>query len=165
MSRAEEIVGVAARLLEAEGEEALTMRRLAAELGIAAPSLYKHVRGKEEIEAALQELALRGMGERLAEAGPGLAAVARAYRAWARENPRLYALATGRPLWRDRLTPGVEAAAAAPLMKAVDGDQDRARALWALAHGLVDLELAGRFPPGADVDAAWRAAIAAFEDD
>ena len=39
----------------------------------------------------------------------------------------------------------------------------RARALWGLAHGLVDLELAGRFPPGADIDAAWAAAVASFD--
>jgi hypothetical protein len=38
-----------------------------------------------------------------------------------------------------------------------------ARALWAFAHGTVMLELDQRFPPGADLDAAWEAGIAAFQ--
>jgi hypothetical protein len=44
----------------------------------------------------------------------------------------------------------------------VGGDGDRARAVWAFAHGMAELELADRFPPGADVDAAWRAGVTAF---
>jgi hypothetical protein len=47
-------------------------------------------------------------------------------------------------------------------MVAAQGNIDRARALWGLAHGLIALELAGRFPPDADVHAAWEAGIAAF---
>jgi hypothetical protein len=33
---------------------------------------------------------------------------------------------------------------------------------WAAAHGLVSLEIAGRFPPGTDLDAAWRALAGAL---
>ena len=43
-----------------------------------------------------------------------------------------------------------------------DGDEHRARLLWAAAHGLVVLELADRFPPGADLDAAWTELVAAL---
>ena len=39
----------------------------------------------------------------------------------------------------------------------------RARALWVFAHGMVMLELDHRFPPDADLDAAWRAGVAAFQ--
>jgi hypothetical protein len=85
------------------------------------------------------------------------------YRSWATAHPRLYEVATRRPLARDRIGEGVESAAAARIVAAVDGDEHRARALWALAHGLVDLELANRFPPGADLDATWRTALMAFE--
>jgi AcrR family transcriptional regulator len=161
MSRRTEILDVAERLLTAEGLPALTMRRVADEMGIRAPSLYKHVRSKEDIEAGLQERALVSMAKALAPARdlPALAAV---YRSWARSHPQLYAVATNGPLHRDRLSPGVEAAAAAPVVAAVGGDEHRARALWALAHGLVTLELAGRFPPGADLDRTWATAVAAF---
>ena len=162
VSRRDEVLDAAARILEDGGPEAVTMRRLAEALGVRAPSLYKHVRGKPEILAALQERALRGIAEALAPAGDDLAAMARAYRAWARANPRLYELSTRRPLDRERLPPGVEEAAAAPILRAAGGDRDAARALWGLAHGLVDLENAGRFPPDADVDAAWTYAITAL---
>lgn len=163
MTRREEILDVAQDLLEREGPDALTMRALAERLGIRAPSLYKHVAGKDDIIAGLQERALVAFTTHLGTAGPGLGGLARAYREWARANPRLYELATRRPLARDRLTPGVESAAAAPVVRAAGGEEHRARALWALAHGLVDLELADRFPPGADLDRTWRAAVAAFE--
>ena len=56
----------------------------------------------------------------------------------------------------------MEDAAAAPLIRAAGGNIAAARALWGLAHGLVDLELAGRFPPGADITAAWEYAISAL---
>ena len=42
-------------------------------------------------------------------------------------------------------------------------DPDLARAAWAAVHGLVALELADRFPPDADLDAAWAAAVRALE--
>ncbi|MEV0651222.1 WHG domain-containing protein [Phytomonospora sp. NPDC050363] len=37
-----------------------------------------------------------------------------------------------------------------------------ARAVWAFAHGMVVLELEDRFPPDADLDAAWRVGCEAF---
>jgi AcrR family transcriptional regulator len=163
VSRRDEILDAAQELLQLEGPEAMSMRRLAEALGIRAPSLYKHVRGKEEIIAALQERALRAMAEALRDAEPGLRDLAAAYRAWALAHPEPYSLVTRHPLDRERLSPGVEDAAAAPLLAATGGDIDRARALWALAHGLVDLELAGRFPADADLDATWRAALDLFD--
>lgn len=164
MSRRDEIVDAAERVLRAEGPEALTMRRLAEVLGMRAPSLYKHVHGKEEITAALQERALIGLAAALNAAAPGVRGLADAYRTWALANPQNYELVSRYPLDRERLSPGVEDAAAAPLLAAVHGDLARARALWGLAHGLVDLELAGRFPVDADLDASWRSAIDLFEN-
>ena len=41
------------QLLEEEGLEALTMRRLAERVGIRAPSLYKHLPDKAALEAAI----------------------------------------------------------------------------------------------------------------
>ena len=163
MSRRDEILDVAANVLEQQGVDALTMRDLAARMGMRAPSLYKHVRDKDDIIAGLQERALIDMAQHLALAAPGLAALGAAYRSWATAHPRLYEVVTRRPLARDHIAPGVELAAAAPILAAARGDEHLARALWALAHGLVDLELSHRFPPGADLDATWRTAITAFE--
>ena len=91
-----------------------------------------------------------------------LLAIATAYRDFARARPHLYRLMTERPLARDRLVPGVEARAAAPLIEAVGGDAALARAAWAFAHGMAILELNGRFPPDADLDEAWRRGLDVF---
>jgi AcrR family transcriptional regulator len=51
--RLAQIVDAAEDLLEEQGPDGLTMRTLAARLGIQAPSLYKHVAGKDELEVLL----------------------------------------------------------------------------------------------------------------
>jgi AcrR family transcriptional regulator len=160
-SRQRAVLDAARELLTREGVEALTLGRVAKALGIRPPSLYKHFAGKREIEAALIAEGFEAFAAALAAARPDLAAIARAYRAFALEHPHLYRLMTSGPLPRDLLPGGLEERAAAPLLRAA-GDPDRARAAWAFAHGMVDLELAGRFPPGADLDAAWADAIGAF---
>jgi hypothetical protein len=69
---------------------------------------------------------------------------------------------TERPLRRELLAPGVEARAAAPVVAAAGGDGDLARAAWAFAHGMTILELNDRFPPDADLDAAWSRGVEAL---
>jgi AcrR family transcriptional regulator len=166
--RRREIVETALRILEAEGRDALTMRRLAGEIGIRAPSLYKHFPDKAAVEIALIEIGFTGMAEALEAAleqeddHSPLERLATAYRQYALDHPHLYRLLTGEPLPRERLRPGVEDRAAWPLVRVVQ-DPDRARALWAFAHGMVILELNSRFPPNADLDAAWRAGVEGFE--
>ena len=51
--RRREIVEAARLIVERDGESALTMRRLAADLGMKAPSLYKHFPDKEALELEL----------------------------------------------------------------------------------------------------------------
>ena len=148
------------------------MRRLADAMGIRAPSLYKHVESKEEIEALLIAEALREVGTELQRAvaglrhgvsrGRALTELGRAYRRWALAHPHLYRLVTGGPLPRERLPEGLESWAAEPVIIAVGGDPDRARAAWAFAHGMTILELDGRFPRNADLDAAWGVGINRF---
>ena len=165
--RGREIVAAARALLESEGPEALSMRRVADHLGIRAPSLYRHLPDKAALEAAIVSEGLAEQGRAFAAALAGapdapLVALAAAYRRFARDHPHLYRLMTEGPLPRDMLTPGVEAEAARPLLAAVGDDADLARAVWAFAHGMSILEIDGRFPPGADLDAAWRAGLKAL---
>jgi len=160
--RQREILDVARRLLADDGVEALTLGRIARELGIRTPSLYKHVDSKRAIEVALIAEGLEASADALERAAPDLASLAAAYRRFALEQPQLYRLMTERPLPREELPPGLEERAAAPLIRAL-GDADLARATWAFAHGMVQLELAGRFPPDADLDAAWATAVAALQ--
>ncbi|WP_236239250.1 TetR/AcrR family transcriptional regulator [Streptomyces sp. CC228A] len=51
----ERIVAAAAALVDAEGLEAVSTRRLAAELGVSGPSLYNHFRTKDEILEAVAD--------------------------------------------------------------------------------------------------------------
>ena len=169
--RLEQIVDTARDLLEREGPEGLTMRRLAERLGIRAPSLYKHVADKDELEALLIARALREQGTETHAAVDGLprrgsrrvalTELARAYRAWALAHPHLYRLATEGPLPRERLPEGLEAWAAETVVR-LAGTEQKARAVWAFAHGMTILELDGRFPPGADLEAAWRSGVEAL---
>jgi AcrR family transcriptional regulator len=165
--RAAEIVDAARNILEKEGRDGLTMRRLGDELGIRAPSIYKHFTDKSAVESALIEDALAEIGTALhaALARPGRhRAVARllaTYRAFAVAHPNLYRLATAGPLDRAALAPGLEDWAGAPFFLAT-GDAHRAQALWAFAHGMVILEIDERFVPGSDLDRTWKAGAAAF---
>jgi AcrR family transcriptional regulator len=163
--RQRQIVEAARAILEQYGEDGLTMRRLAEALGMRAPSLYKHFSDKAAVEVALMQIGLQEAGagiERALRSPKKLEAVAAAYRRFALDHPHLYRLMTTRPLPRERLASGVEAGAAAPLLTAAGGDLDRARAIWGMAHGMVLLELDGRLPDDADIDAAWRVGVHAF---
>jgi hypothetical protein len=112
------------------------------------------------ISAGFEELAVV-LETALDDADP-LGSLALAYRRYARQHPHLYRLMTEHPLQRERLAPGAEDRARRPALRAVRDDADLARALWAFVHGLTILELNDRFPPDADVDAAWACGLEAF---
>jgi AcrR family transcriptional regulator len=164
--RAREIVTAARELLEREGPDALSMRRVAQSLGIRAPSIYKHLPDKDALEAAIistgfeEQSAL--FGAAIENCDDPLGALATAYRDFARHHPHLYRLMTERALNRELLVPGSEESAALPLYQATGENLDLARAAWAFAHGMTILELNSRFPLDADLDAAWRQGIDAL---
>jgi AcrR family transcriptional regulator len=85
------IVTAARELAEAEGWDAVTTRRLAAEIEYSQPVLYSHFSGKDAIMAAV---ALEGFADLAAElraARPGgVAAVAAAYAEFGERRPALY---------------------------------------------------------------------------
>jgi len=154
--RARQIVDAARDLVERDGPDALTMRALAARVGVRAPSLYKHLPGKEELASQVVDVALGELGRTL-DAADGIDAIAHAYRRFALARPHLYRLASTSPSARDRF----ELAAAPPLLRVL-GSARRARAAWAFLHGMAELELGGFFAADADVAAAWEVGIDAF---
>ena len=173
-ARREELLDLAESIIEEDGLEAFSLGSLARAAGIRTPSLYKHFASLTDLEHGLISRGFTRLASSLDKAGEAassrsgensLVQFARAYRAYALTHPQLYRLVTERPLDRTRLTPGVEAAAMRALLQYFDEtveNHDRARAVWAAAHGLVSLELSGRFPPRSNLDGAWAAFTHAF---
>lgn len=157
------IVAAARELAEAEGWDAVTTRRLAERIEYSQPVLYSHFRGKDEIVAAVAlqgatELTdtLRRVAASASDARAEVAAVAKAYVAFAEAHPAVYdamfSLRTGL-VFADPATP-------APLREAFQALLDTlgrvagpiapglfVEVFWAALHGVVTLTRAGRLPP------------------
>lgn len=94
----EEIVDAASELLEQSGSEAaITLRAVARQIGISAPSIYPHFANREEILSAVLTRAFDALRARLQVAAQGeedpvarLRALAHAYVAFAAEQPHRY---------------------------------------------------------------------------
>ncbi|MFD9792016.1 TetR/AcrR family transcriptional regulator [Streptomyces sp. NPDC059070] len=98
-----EILEAAGRMAEAEGWRAVTIRKVAAEIGYSAPVIYQHFPSKEALLHTLLERANGELAQRMraavadepASRGPHLAAAA--YLEFARSQPGLYQLVSGAP--------------------------------------------------------------------
>jgi AcrR family transcriptional regulator len=162
---AEAVVAAAEALADADGLDALTLARLAKELGVRLPSLYVHVGGLDDLR---RRLAARG-ARRLAAAlnvatagrarGDALAAMTAAYRAYAREHPGTYAALQRVPEPSDgeavaAATEAVDAVRATLRGYDLEGDDaiHAARIVRAALHGFASLEAAGGFGIPLDVD-------------
>ena len=166
--RVAEIVEAARHILEDQGAGALTMRRLAEDLHIQAPSLYKHFSGKADVESVLIADALFDIGDvthavlHAAGAETALRRLLDVYHSYCLSHPNLYRLATSGHLDRARLPEGLEEWAGNPWF-VVTGESALAQALWSFAHGMLILELDQRYPPGSDLSCTWQAGATAFE--
>ena len=163
------MVAVARELLETEGPSALTMRRVAARLGIREPSLYKHSRGRDELLAAVVASGMRELAESRREALRGATGVADALgrlaahqRDFAARRPHLYRLMFDRPFPRELLAAQVDVQAWRPVVELL-GSEERVWAAFAFAHGMLELERTGRLLPGAQLEAVWRVGLDALE--
>ena len=107
-----EIKDTARRILVAEGVDGLSLRAIARDMGMTAPALYRYFPSREDLVVHLiadlyDELAGTMAAARDA-VGPAdtpgrLTAVCRAFRRWAVDHPREFALLFGSPI------PGLEA--------------------------------------------------------
>ncbi|MEU1879340.1 TetR/AcrR family transcriptional regulator C-terminal domain-containing protein [Streptosporangium sp. NPDC020072] len=101
----ERVVAAAVEILDAEGLEALTMRRLGAHLGVAAMSLYRHVPNRD---ALLAEVVTHLFSEAVIELGPeepwheALTRLAVAYRGTLLAHPHAVPLLATHPVDTDR---------------------------------------------------------------
>lgn len=161
----EQVVDVAARLADANGLEHLTLTKIAAELGVQQPALYRHVESWNDL---LRLLSLRGrerLADSLAAAAIGVsgdaavAAVGRAWRSTVTTHPGLYEATDRYPCAGDaELEDAVEriVSVIAQALAGFDLDEDHrvhaARALRSAFHGFSHLESGDGHPGTHDLD-------------
>jgi AcrR family transcriptional regulator len=162
------ITATARTLAEREGWEAVTTRRLSAEIEYSQPVLYRHFASMDEIAEAVALEGFGELGETLAEArqasgapASALDRVAHAYSSFAAENPALYDvmfIRATRLRFAAAETPAPLLAAFAEVRAAVAtvaGGRDvdtLTEVLWAGLHGLITLSRNDRLRPGRDTD-------------
>lgn len=163
----EEIVAAARSILEAEGLDGLTMQRVAAVVGVRAPSLYKRVRGRDDLirlvanDVALELAAVLDGAAVTGEPRTDLHALAIAFREFALAHPEAYTLLFARLPEAARVDPAINLRASQTLLRtaaslaAPDDALDAARTVVAWANGFVSMELADAFRLGGDVDRAF----------
>lgn len=171
---ADAVVSAAAELADAGGLQALTLARLADRLGVRAPSLYAHIGGLDDLRRRLAARGARELAEVLGAAavglarGEALAAIACAYRRYAREHPGSYAA-----LQRATDVGDDPQAAAAPVQVVLaalrgygfEGDDalHATRVVRAALHGFVSLEVDGGFGIPLDLDETFERLVGTLD--
>ncbi|ACY15517.1 TetR/AcrR family transcriptional regulator [Haliangium ochraceum] len=160
----ERAVAAAMRLFVESGYEGVSMRAVAAELGVSPMTPYRYVRNKDELFTLVRIAAFRRLADRqraTAQAHPPgaqrLRALGAAYLAFASDEPQVYRIMFELEQSASAEHPELEAEqrrAMSYLLEAVTdaiaagdvrGDPlTYAHLLWAQVHGLVSLHLAGK---------------------
>ncbi|GLU48154.1 TetR/AcrR family transcriptional regulator [Nocardiopsis ansamitocini] len=166
------VAAEAARISDEEGYQQLSLATVAKRLGVAVPSLYKHVRGLEGLRRDLALLTVLEFAEVLGRAALGRSGVdavhslAAAYRDYATRHPGRYAALQVAPLSEDTeataaaaRTVEVIAAVVRGFGLAEESMVDAVRMLRSGLHGFVDLETRGGFGLPQNVDASYRALV------
>jgi AcrR family transcriptional regulator len=164
------LLDAAGELLHADGPQALTTRRLADTVGTSTQAIYTLFGGKEGIVRAMYREGFDRLEQCLADvpssASPSeyLLGLGRAYRTAALRSPHYYDVMFGRPVpeFEPRADDverslATQAVLTAGIVRCIDSgllrsDADPAEIsafLWAVAHGLVSLELTGHLDLGA----------------
>lgn len=162
------VVEAAAKLVDEEGIEQLSLGRLAERLGVRTPSLYNHVAGLPGLKRDLTLYCLRDLRDRITRAAIGkshaeaIFAFANAYRDYARKAPGRYALTQQAPAPDDqelqalaRQIVEVIHAVLVPYKLSEEEAIHAIRSLRSLVHGFVSLEMTGGFGLPVDRDASF----------
>jgi AcrR family transcriptional regulator len=163
-----QVAAAAVRVADAEGLEAVTVARIAADLGIRGPSLYNHVSGRDGLLRAVALQGVTGLVDALVMATAGrsgpdaLRAGAVAYREFAHAHPGQYAAGLRAPEPGDEEI-AVQAARAIEVIAAGLRGFDLAdpqvvhavRVIRAGLHGFVALEAAGAFALKVDLERSF----------
>lgn len=172
------VVQAAVEILNAEGVQALTLSRLAEELGIQTPSLYNHVDGLAGLQQELSVMNAKLLADRLSTAAIGKSGqelfmeAAQAFRNYVKEYPGLY-MSTLRSsvnqqtpvadLQREEeRTMKVGLAVMASLGLQGEDAIHGLRAFRSMVHGFATLEIAGGFGLPQDCDESFRRLVLAL---
>src|SRR3954463_16516593 len=146
--RRHQVITAARELAESDGWAAVTMRRLAGELGVTQPVIYSVFAGRE---ALIDAVAVDGFSDLAAALGAVDAspmARMRAYLDFAAANPRVYEAMFSLPSelhFSAEDTPEPLRLAFAAFHEAFpNADGTRAEVAWAAVHGLATLQAGGR---------------------
>ena len=169
------VVEAAAKLVDEEGIEQLSLGRLAERLGVRTPSLYNHVAGLPGLKRDLALFCSRELLDRLLRATIGksrteaIFALADAYRAYARETPGRYALTQQAPDPGDQVLHAVAQqlvdvgrAVLAPYRLSEEEAIHAIRGIRSIVHGFISLEMMGGFRMPVDLDASFHWLINVF---
>ena len=150
--RRDQVIRAARHLAEADGWAAVTMRRLAGELGVTQPVLYSAFASRQ---ALIDAVALSGFGDlaaALEAADSSPRARMRAYLDFAAARPRLYeamfSLPSGLAFASDDIPGPLQRAFAGIRDAFPDADGTRAEVAWSALHGLATLQASGRLTEG-----------------
>lgn len=175
----ERILAVALRKISDEGLAALTLRGVASELGWTAASLYRYYKNKLELVDALRTEAHNSFSDAIETAQDGFVdlwdrsrAIGDAYLDFALSEPAFYRLMFEYNTADTERSPQLRAAEqrsgrtlteyVAEMVDAglISGDpQLIAYSYWAAMHGIVTLQMAGKFDDGPDLQTVRRAVV------
>jgi len=151
-----EIIAAGRDLLEEAGLAGLTMQSVALRVGVRAPSLYKRVRDRDALIAAVAEATVADLTDRLEASDRSLEGLARVYRAFARDRPEGFRLMFGATAPQESLDrAGLMIVHSAGELAGEAHALDAARLVTAWVTGFIHMELAGAFRLGGDVDVAF----------
>ncbi|HEX2102112.1 MAG TPA: TetR-like C-terminal domain-containing protein [Solirubrobacteraceae bacterium] len=169
------VVDAAAALADAQGLEALTLAKIAATVGVRAPSLYNHVASLGDVRRRLALRALSELAAAMRDAAVGragddaLVAMAHAYRDYATRHPGRYAATQRAPAEGDEEHAAAAAAAVDVLLAILRGydlESDdaihAARGVRSALHGFVALEAGGGFGLPVALDTSFERMVAAL---
>ena len=167
------VVAEARSMIEGDGVEQLSLAKLAAALGVKAPSLYRHVKNKaqllEEVAFITFQLLIEAMGSvDLAETDPPtevLLAQCMEYRRFAHANPRTYILANTAASRGDEEQLVQLVLPFQRTVSAIAGEANSLpmlRGLLALIHGFVMLELHNQLRRGGDLNQTFDQVVRAY---
>jgi len=151
-----EIIAAGRDLLEEAGLAGLTMQSVALRVGVRAPSLYKRVRDRDALIAAVAEATVADLTDRLEASDRSLEGLARVYRAFAHDRPEGFRLMFGATAPQESLDrAGLMIVHSAGELAGEAHALDAARLVTAWVTGFIHMELAGAFRLGGDVDVAF----------